>query len=71
VVAGLLLLLVVVTLMVVPGHIVYARDPDQVLRFADLPWWVWTSLAAGMVMGVTATIGPLRTGVRALRAMEF
>jgi ABC-2 type transport system permease protein len=71
VVAGLLLLLLLVTLMALPGHIIYARAPDMPLPISALPWWVWAPHLAGLIIGVAATAIPLRAGVRALRAMEF
>ncbi len=71
VIAGLLLLLVAVLLLALPAHLAYARAPDQPLSMADLPWWVWAAHAAGLAIGLTATVAPLRAGVRTLRAMEF
>lgn len=71
VIAGLLLLLVLVTLMVVPAHIVYARQPEGSLGATDLPWWIWLPHVSGLLLGLAATALPLRAGVRTLRAMEF
>jgi ABC-2 type transport system permease protein len=71
VIAGILLLLVLVALMVAPAHLVYARQPDQPLPLTELPWWVWTATAVGLIIGLTATAAPLRMGIRTLRAMEF
>src|SRR5205085_7987351 len=50
VIAGLLVLLVLVLLMALPGHLVYAQQPDQPLPLTDLPWWVWGSHLAGFVV---------------------
>ena len=71
VIAGILLLLVLVALMVAPAHLVYARQPDQPLPLTELPWWVWTATAVGLIIGLAATAAPLRMGIRTLRAMEF
>jgi ABC-2 type transport system permease protein len=71
VIAGLLLLLVLVVLMAVPGHLVYAGAPDQPLPLFDMPWWVWTAHAAGLALGLAMVVLPLRAGYRAMRAMEF
>jgi ABC-2 type transport system permease protein len=71
VIAGILLLLVLVTLMAAPAHLVLARAPDQALALTDLLWWVWAPHLVGLVLGLAAAIVPLRVGVRTLRAMEF
>jgi ABC-2 type transport system permease protein len=71
VIAGILLLLVLVMLIAVPAHLVYAQRPDQPLPLSALPWWVWVSAAAGVAIGLGATAAPLRAGIRTLRAMEF
>ena len=71
VIAGLLLLLVLIALMAVPAHIVFAGQPDQPLPFTELPWWVWCTHLAGLLLGLTAAAVPLRLGYRAMRGMEF
>jgi ABC-2 type transport system permease protein len=71
VIAGILLLLVVVTLMAAPVHLLYARAPDHALALTALPWWVWAPHLVGLLLGLAATVIPLRVGVRTLRAMEF
>ena len=71
VIAGLLLLLVLIALMVLPAHLLYARQPDQPLPLTELPWWVWTPHLAGLALGLAAATLPLRAGYRAMRGMEF
>jgi ABC-2 type transport system permease protein len=71
VIAGLLLLVSLVTLMAVPVHIVYARQPEGPLAATDLPWWIWVPHVSGLLLGLAAAALPLRAGVRTLRAMEF
>jgi ABC-2 type transport system permease protein len=71
VIAGLLLLLVVITLMALPVHLLYMRDPDASLPFTELPWWVWAPQLVGIALGIVATVLPLRAGYRAMRGMEF
>jgi ABC-2 type transport system permease protein len=70
-VAGLLMLLVMVSLMALPLHLIYAGNPDQALPAATLPWWVWVGFLVGFALGVVFTLLPLRIGVKQLRAMEF
>ncbi len=70
-VAGLLMLLVLVSLMALPLHLIYAGNPDQALPAGSLPWWVWVGFLAGAMLGAVFTLLPLRAGVKQLRAMEF
>ncbi len=60
VIAGLLLLLVLITLMALPAHLLYARQTDLPLPLTDFPWWVWAPFLAGLLIGLTAAAIPLR-----------
>jgi ABC-2 type transport system permease protein len=81
-VTGLLYLLLVIALMAVPAHLHLAGA--QLFRFAlgagqgrglalgnPLTWWLVGGLTAGLALGTTAVVVPLRFGARALRRMEF
>lgn len=70
-VAGLLLLVVVVFLMALPIHIVYANSPDAPLGVEQVPPWLWWSYLCGALVGLLAVLLPLRLGIRQLRRMEF
>jgi ABC-2 type transport system permease protein len=69
-VAGLLYLMLVITLMAAPVHAVgLARG---LTGSGDaLPGWVYLGVPAGLVVGAVAVYLPLRAGARALRATEF
>jgi ABC-2 type transport system permease protein len=69
-VAGLLLLLVVIGSMALPWHLVLAATQDDPF-YRGAPPWLWLGVAFGAVVGIAATIVPLRAGIRCLRAMEF
>jgi ABC-2 type transport system permease protein len=71
VIAGLLLLIVLIALMAVPVHLLFAGNPDEPLRFMALPWWVSLPHAVGLIVGLAASALPLRAGYRAMRKMEF
>jgi ABC-2 type transport system permease protein len=68
-IAGLLYLLTVLALMAGPYHLAAGLSPDGV------PSWVWpwigSGAALGMLVGLLATVVPLRAGARLLRQMEF
>jgi ABC-2 type transport system permease protein len=74
-VAGLLLLVVVIVLMAVPAHLVYAASlhskAEQPFALTVLPWYLWCAFVAGGIIGVAAVLLPLRAGIRTLRRMEF
>lgn len=70
-VAGLLLMLVIVCLMALPVHLLYAARTDRPLPPTDLPLLLWLGFAAGAFIGLGVTIMVLRAGVRQLRRLEF
>jgi len=35
------------------------------------PWWLWSGVALGGIVGALAVWLPLRTGARMLKQMEF
>lgn len=66
-IAGLLFLIVVITLMAAPSHYLLATQGME----GQIPWWLWATHGLGLFVGVLAILLPLRAGVRNLRAMEF
>jgi ABC-2 type transport system permease protein len=70
-VACLLLLVLLVFLMALPIHIVYANSPEAPLGLELVPWWLWLSYLGGALVGVAAVFVPLHLGIRQLRRMEF
>lgn len=70
-VAGLLLMLIVVCLMALPVHLLYAAHTDRSLDPVDLPPLLWLGFAAGAFVGLGVTFVVLRAGARQLRRMEF
>src|SRR5262249_42167843 len=67
-VAGLGLLLLVISVMALPWHVAMAAG-DFVL--APRHWWLGIGVLFGLVIGALATVVPLRAGAWALRQMEF
>jgi ABC-2 type transport system permease protein len=69
-VASLLFLLVVIAAMALPMHlwlgITQATGSERAV-----PGWMWGLAALGAVVGLAATVAPLRAGARQLRTMEF
>jgi ABC-2 type transport system permease protein len=70
-VIGLLFLLLVIASMAAPYHIFVAASREEKEWTPMMIGWVITGFLAGIVLGVLATVVPLRMGVRALRRMEF
>jgi ABC-2 type transport system permease protein len=70
-VAGLLFLLLILSLMTGPWHIITGLLPLG----EEPPALLWpvtgTGVALGLVLGAAAVAIPLRAGIRALRRMEF
>jgi ABC-2 type transport system permease protein len=69
-IAGLLFLVVVLALMTGPYHL--AAGLSEVGVPSGGVWrWIAIGMGSGIVVGVLATVLPLRAGTRALRRMEF
>src|SRR5262245_19394449 len=69
-VAGLLFLLVVVATTALPFHLHLGLTQDISFQ-AGIPIWMWLGIGAGVLVGIGATVLPLRAGARQLRRMEF
>lgn len=67
-VACLLVLVVVIVFMAVPSHLLLREDPRS---HEVWPLWLWGGVLAGIVVGLLATLLPLRAGIRTMRQMEF
>lgn len=70
-VASLLLLAAVILTMALPLHLQYGRNPDMELPIGQVPWLVWSCMAAGLLIGGIAIWLPMRAGMRNLRTLEF
>jgi ABC-2 type transport system permease protein len=79
-VIGLMFLLLVICLMAAPVHvyasIMWDTGPGERLQawFGSgerIVWWIVIGVIAGPLLGVLATVIPLRMGIRAMRRMEF
>lgn len=68
-----LFIVAVVGLAAVPSHFYVAawQTDASYLDRAELGRWVWAGTGASVVLGVAATILPMRMGVRAFRELEF
>jgi ABC-2 type transport system permease protein len=69
-ISGLLFLLLVISLMAAPWHLLFALAREDV-NLLGRQWWVLAAMAAGAGVGAAAVALPLRAGARALRGMEF
>jgi len=67
--ASLLFLIVALCLMALPWHVAAFSGED--MAEIGITAWQTAGVAAGLVLGVVATVLPLRLGCRALRRMEF
>jgi len=70
-VMGLLLLVLVISLMAVPWHLVIAARGYPDLDLLGTDWWLLATTSLGVGVGAAAVVLPLRAGARALRGMEF
>lgn len=69
-VTGLGFIVIVIGLMVVPFHAA-ALAKGASKGTATVSPWVYAGIPLGLLVGVLATVLPLRAGARALRNMEF
>ena len=69
-VAGLLFLLVIVAGMALPFHLLLGLQEATSFE-SGTPIWMWSLAGLGLVIGLLATVLPLRAGARQLRRMEF
>ncbi|MCS7047381.1 MAG: hypothetical protein NZO58_13570, partial [Gemmataceae bacterium] len=68
--AGLVFVLVAVTVGAVPFHVLLVTS--QASSFdAGVPTWAWCLTATALVFGLLVAVVPLRRGAQRLRAMEF
>lgn len=68
--ASLFYLTLAVILMLVPYHVLLARD--AIFQSAgELPWWALAGVPVGILMAAAAIRLPMRMGAKTLRAMEF
>lgn len=70
-VAGLLFLLVVIAAMALPFHVLLGVTDYMSFEGVGVPNWAWALTASIGLIGLLATIVPLRAGARHLRRMEF
>lgn len=70
-ITGLVFAIAVVSLMVLPWHLVLALATPEGGETRFAPLWAWMGLGAGVLMGVMAVAIPMRAGAKALRQMEF
>jgi ABC-2 type transport system permease protein len=70
-IASLLFLIAVLVLMAVPWHVVAVVPAPFGWGTTTLQVVLGSGVAAGVALGVTAVLLPLRTGARMLRQMEF
>lgn len=70
-VTGLGFVVVTVALMAVPMHVAAAMRHFKSLDFVAFPWWVYLGLPIGVMIGISATLIPLRAGTRAMERVEF
>jgi ABC-2 type transport system permease protein len=70
-VTGLLFVVVTITLMAVPLHAAAVLRHLNKLHVGDFPWWAYAGLPFGVILGVVATLLPLRAGTRAIERVEF
>lgn len=69
-VAGLLFLLLIVAVMALPFHL-YLGATQQTAFEEGVTLWLWLGVGLGVLLGVGATVLPLRAGAKQLRQMEF
>ena len=69
--AGLLLLGAVIATVAAPLQFLHGQDPDQAVSIAAVPWYIWSMMIAGVIIGSVAIWLPMRAGMRNLRALEF
>lgn len=68
--ASLFYLVLAVILMLVPYHVLVARD--SIFQSAgELPWWAFAGVPVGLIMAAAAIRFPMSMGAKTLRAMEF
>lgn len=67
-VSGLAYLVAIIGLMVVPFH---AAQLAKGANNGHISPWVFAGIPVGVVLGIFATVLPLRAGARSLRGMEF
>jgi ABC-2 type transport system permease protein len=70
-VAGLLLLILVIFLIALPMHYLYASRGEEPFGIDRIPLWTWAACGLGITLGLAAAVLPLRAGVRQLQRMEF
>jgi ABC-2 type transport system permease protein len=70
-VSGLLFLLLVIGVMTAPYHLYAAAGREAELAEGATRWWLSSGVGAGVLLGVLATILPLRLGAKAMKQMEF
>jgi ABC-2 type transport system permease protein len=70
-VASLLFLVVTLALMAVPWHFYAVAGDQPFLKSTVVHWLLGAGVLAGVAVGAVVTVLPLRTGMRALRRMEF
>lgn len=68
---SLVLLGAVIGGVAVPMQLLHGRIADGPVTLAMVPWYVWLSMTAGVLIGATAIWLPMRAGIRNLRALEF
>ncbi|MFW6124588.1 MAG: putative ABC transporter permease subunit, partial [Pirellulales bacterium] len=74
-----LYILAVVLLTAVPTHLYLTAQGNQAVEIFSravrvdvwLLWWMAAGSAASVLLGLVATIVPLRIGIRAFRKLEF
>jgi ABC-2 type transport system permease protein len=70
-VTGLGFVVVTVVLMALPMHVAATLRHFRNLDFAEFPSWVYLGVPLGIMLGIVATLLPLRAGARALERVEF
>ena len=70
-ICGLLFLVLIVVVTVGPYHVFVANESDNSATEPIAEWWLYVSVALGLILGSAAVVFPMRLGIGHLNRLEF